>query len=433
MSALLPIANDLQATWIGWSGIAKPKSDISAQGFTALKKSELPAEVSKLNLVEVFLSSETIENYYLGFANSVLWPLSHARVDLVAEVTSEQVSVWWAAYVRANQKFAESIAAVAGKNAVVWVHDYHLQLVPGILKNLRPDLRIGFFLHIPAITEAGVAWLQEHEIAAEILRGLGSVDVLGVQSARDQTDIKNSLGLEAEVFPISIDPAPFIEPNSMAEATLNGGRGAAKKHEISNKSAKVLVGVDRIDYSKGIIERMQAFAAYLQETDEQLVLVQVLIPTRTGVPVYAHLRKEIEDLTETINAHFGRPGYAPVQNIFNSFSQRELINFYRTADVMIVSSVRDGMNLVAKEFVASRIDSQGVLLLSEQAGASDELEMNGEGAIVFDPLDPADFLQKLRRALKLNTGEATERMERLRKQVLANTAEVWARNYLKQL
>lgn len=402
VAALLPVASNLGATWVGWPGTDDAR--------------QLPDTLAGVRISPVHLSATEIDGYYLGFANSVLWPLAHGRPDL-AEFSEHR----WIVYRAVNKKFAEHLAELVEEGATVWVHDYHLMLLPSMLRELRPDLTIGFFLHTPAVPPA---ILRDTVFGAELMRGLSGADLVGVQSAADARDLSESSGLEARVFAISIDPEPYL-----ADLVADDSVGAFELATVQ-AGTPLFLSVDRLDYSKGILERMRAFELLLERgACPDAVLLQVLTPTRESVPAYKQLRREVDELTVRINARFGGGSRPVIHNIYANLPTAALIGLYRAADVLVVSSLRDGMNLVAKEFVASRTDERGALVLSEFAGAADELTE----AIIVDPYDAPGFAQGLLRAFETGEIEQLRRMQIMRSQVLTHTADRWADSFLQTL
>lgn len=413
VAALLPIAKNLNATWLGWDGTSGAP--------------ELPASVASVRLQRIPLDAREIEGYYYGFANSVLWPLAHGRRDLVPDNFAE----WWGIYVSVNEKFAHRLAALATVGATVWVHDYHLMLVPQVLRELRPDLKIGFFLHTPV---GDPQEISNFFFAKSLLNGLAAADLLGLQTTADAANLQNlagALGMADDTFkamrvlPISINPDPYLLP----EAATHRAATAYSETAV-NKQQKLFLSVDRLDYAKGIIERMRAFELLLERTStgavHAFVLVQVLTPTRQDVVAYRELRAEVLSLTEQINCRFGDADHQPIKNIFADLDTPEVIKLYRSADALIVSSLRDGMNLVAKEFVVTRSDEAGVLILSKDAGAADELL----DALIVDPRSAPLLADTMLQAAYMSPAEQSARMQKLRAQVLGNTASDWAAKFL---
>ncbi len=322
----------------------------------------------------------------------------------------------------------------------MWVHDYQLQLVPAMLRELRPDVRIGYFLHIPfppAELFSRLPWREQ------VLEGILGADVIGFQrqvavenfaaSASRLLDVAADLPVmklgprkvHVGAFPISIDVEEFDAlarmPETVEQAWKLRNRMGSPKH--------VLLGVDRLDYTKGIVERLKAFERLLEEgriSPRDTVMVQLAVPTRGRLEHYAEERRQVEQLVGSINGQFGRIGYPIVHYLHQSLSLEELVPLYQAADVMVVTPLGDGMNLVAKEFAASRIDGMGVLVLSEFAGAADELT----DALLVNPHDQAALADALMAALEMPTEEARARMAAIRATVEVSDVRRWAANFL---
>ncbi len=425
VTALEPVIRRNGGAWIGWHGAANEK----------LK----PFQHEGMHLVPVPLSDDEVEEYYEGFSNATLWPLYH---DVVAP--PEFHREWWDAYVRVNQRFAQKAAKVAKKNAVVWVQDYQLQLVPTMLRELRPDLRIGFFLHIPfPPTEL----FQQLPWRRQILEGLLGADLVGFQmpgaaqnfirlvrqrvghkTHRDTVYLPDGRTVLAQAYPISIDAAGFEELARKPEVIAR----AAEIRESLGNPKTVLLGIDRLDYTKGLRQRLRAFGELIAEGAlhvDDAVFVQVATPSRERVGQYILLRDDINRLVGRINGDVGRIGQQPVTYLHASYPREEMAALYRAADVMVVTPLRDGMNLVAKEYVACRYDEKGALVLSEFAGAASELK----SAYQVNPHDINGMKQVLLAAINADPRENTRRMKAMRRQVMENDIDLWAANFLREL
>ncbi len=425
VTALEPVIRRNGGAWIGWHGAAGEK----------LK----PFQHEGMHLVPVPLSEEEVEEYYEGFSNATLWPLYH---DVVAP--PEFHREWWDAYVRVNQRFAQKAAKVAKKNAVVWVQDYQLQLVPSMLRELRPDLRIGFFLHIPfPPTEL----FQQLPWRRQILEGLLGADLVGFQmpgaaqnfirlvrqrvghkTHRDTVYLPDGRTVLAQAYPISIDAAGFEELARKPEVIAR----AAEIRESLGSPKTVLLGIDRLDYTKGLRQRLRAFGELIADGAvhvDDAVFVQVATPSRERVGQYILLRDDINRLVGRINGDVGRIGQQPVTYLHASYPREEMAALYRAADVMVVTPLRDGMNLVAKEYVACRYDEKGALVLSEFAGAASELK----SAYQVNPHDINGMKQTLLAAINADPRENSRRMKAMRRQVMENDIDLWAANFLREL
>ena len=425
VTALEPVMRSNDGAWIGWHGSADETLE--------------PFEDAGLSLVPVPLSSDEVEEYYEGFSNATLWPLYH---DVVAPPAFHRE--WWDAYVRVNRRFAERAAEVADDQATVWVQDYQLQLVPQMLRGLRPDLRIGFFLHIPfPPTEL----FQQLPWRRQILEGLLGADLVGFQrpgaaqnfirlvrqrvghkTSRDTVHLPEGRTVTAKAFPISID---FAAIDELARHPDTVARAQQIRADLGNPKT-LLLGVDRLDYTKGIRQRLRAFGELVAEgtlDPDETRFVQVATPSRERVGQYQLLRDDIDRLVGRINGDLGRIGQPAVTYLHTSYPRAEMVALFRAADVMVVTPLRDGMNLVAKEYVAARHDNAGVLVLSEFAGAADELRQ----ACLVNPYDINGLKSTLVTAVQTPRAEQAKRMRAMRTQVRTNTIGHWADDFMGEL
>jgi len=424
VSALHPVLRDRRGTWIGWAG------GIDATPFVP--------DSDGIRMRALPLSNEDYQDYYEGYANSTLWPLYHDAVETPAFHRR-----WWEAYQRVNRRFAQTTADYAERDAMVWVQDYHLQLVPGMLRELRPDLRIGFFMHIPFPPAELFMQLPRR---AELLRGMLGADLvgfqtsfgaenfirltarlLGVDTSAGKVEIDGRI-VQVGAFPISIDVAEmegFGRDPDVAE------RAARLRADLGDPT-KVILGVDRLDYTKGIEHRIKAYRELLVDGRikvQDTVIVQVAVPSRERVENYKVLRDRVEREVGRINGEFGRVGVPAVHYLNQSFDRAEVAALFRAADVMAVTPLRDGMNLVAKEYVAARVDNGGALVLSEFTGAAAELPE----AYLVNPHDLDGLKDTLVRAVEATAAENRARMRAMRRHVRSHDVKLWARTYLKAL
>ena len=380
-------------------------------------------------------------DYYEGFCNATLWPLYH---DVIAPPQFHRH--WWDAYVTVNRRFAQAAAEQAAPGATVWVHDYQLQLVPRMLRELRSDVRIGFFNHIPF---PGYEIFAQLPWRRQVVLGLLGADLLGFQRRADATNFlracRRAVGLttkgstvrvdgpggtreiQAAAFPISIDAASLTEIAQREEVR----KRAREIRQAIGEPSIVLLGVDRLDYTKGILHRLRAYGELVDEgrLGQRVVLIQVASPSRERVEAYQTLRDEVEVIVGRINGQHGELGYAPVDYLHQSFPRDEMAALYLTADVMLVTPLRDGMNLVAKEYVATRYDEGGTLVLSEFTGAADELV----GAFLVNPHDIEGLKDTIVRAATANPAEARRRMRSMRRRVREHDVARWAASFLDAL
>lgn len=425
VTAFEPVMRRRRGAWVGWPG----SPDERVEPFTH----------DGLRLEPVCLSAEDIELYYEGFANATLWPLYH---DVVAQPQYRRE--WWDRYVAINERFAAAAAEVAAEGGLVWVQDYHLQLVPSLLRQRRPDLRIGFFLHIPfPPTEL----FQQLPWRNQILQGLLGADLVGLQlpggalnflrlvrqrlsyeTRRDQIHTPDGRTVIARSYPISID-AGGLHDLAASEPTR---RRAAEIRADLGDPATIFLGVDRLDYTKGLPEKINAFGELLADgtlDPEKVVLVQIATPSRERVEQYRLLRDEIDRLVGRINGDVGRLGRPPVIYLHSHYSREEMAAMYRAADVMVVTPLRDGMNLVAKEYVACRQADDGALVLSEFAGAAKELRQ----AYLVNPHDIDGLKAVITAAAGDSARSRSRRMRALRRQVLEHDIDRWAGQFLDDL
>ncbi|MBB3086173.1 alpha,alpha-trehalose-phosphate synthase (UDP-forming) [Geodermatophilus sabuli] len=424
VTALEPFVAGRGGAWVGWSGSAGEAPE--------------PFESGGMQLIPVSLSEEEVDRYYEGMSNASLWPLYHDVVE-----KPEYHRTWWDAYVQVNKRFADRAAEVAAEGAIVWVHDYQLQLVPAMLRQRRPDLTIGFFLHIPFPPYELFTQLPWRSAVVE---GLLGADLVGFQRpsaaanfvqlarrlhelpARGTTIEYDGRTVTARAFPISIDVAAFDELASSPDVVK---RAAEIRAELGNPE-RIILGVDRLDYTKGIAVRLNAFQELLEDGVLEApgtVLVQVATPSRERVEHYVHMRETIEQQVGHINGIFGTLGGPAVHYINQSVPREELAALYRAADVMLVTPYRDGMNLVAKEYVAARSDLGGALVLSEFAGAAAELKQ----AFLVNPHDIAGVKNQLVRALRAEPAELAKRMRGMRRHLARNDLEHWATSFFDAL
>jgi trehalose 6-phosphate synthase len=429
VTALEPVVRATDGAWVGWPG--RPDLELDPFVFDGLR------------LVPVALSSSEVELYYEGFSNDTIWPLYH---DVIA--TPGYHRAWWDAYVRVNRRFAEAAAQAAAPDATVWVHDYQLQLVPRLLRELRPDLVIGYFHHIPFPAYGIYAQLPWR---SQVLEGLLGADVIGFQRTSDASNFARSVrqvfGFDARAgiisvpdgeggvrpvmaraYPISIDTTSYEELAQRPEVQAR----AREIRESLGDPAAVLLGVDRLDYTKGIRHRLKAFGELLDDDRldaEDVTLIQVASPSRERVEAYMQLRDEIELTVGRINGDHDTVGHSAIRYLHHSYPREEMVALFLAADVMLVTALRDGMNLVAKEYIASRVDGRGVLVLSEFTGAADELTQ----ALKVNPHDIQGVKEAIMTAIEMPVSEQRRRMRALRRRVREHDVAAWSRRFLTDL
>jgi len=427
VTALEPVMRAADGAWVGWAGQAGLEFD--------------PFVSDGIHIVPVPLSAEDVERYYEGFSNDTLWPLYH---DVIAPPSYHRE--WWESYVQVNQRFADAAIAIAAPGAVVWVQDYQLQLVPKMLRDARPDLTIGFFNHIPFPPYGIYSQLPWRK---QIIEGLLGADVIGFQRVADAGNfsraVRRLLGyvtkttavevpgenprtVLAKAFPISIDSAGFEE---LARRPDIQARAQEIREGLGNPKT-IMLGVDRLDYTKGIGHRLKAYGELLADGRlevEDVTLVQVASPSRERVQAYMQLRDEIELTVGRVNGDYATMSHTAISYHHHGYPREEMVALYLAADVMLVTALRDGMNLVAKEYVASRFDESGVLVLSEFTGASDELKR----ALRINPHDIDGLKDAVVQAIEMPKDEQGKRMRAMRKQVLRNDVSRWSVDFLTAL
>lgn len=436
VTALESVLQASSGAWVGWPGVA----DACPEPFVS----------DGIELHSVELSAEDVELYYEGFSNGTLWPLFH---DLV--VHPEYHRHWWARYVEVNERFAAAAARATAPGGTVWVQDYQLLLVPKMLRELRPDLNIGFFQHIPF---PPVELFMQLPWRTEVIEGMLGADLVGfhlpggvenflyLASRLVGQPISRRAGLRGRgrgkigvvscpthdvrvgAFPISID-ATGITRQARSRATRQ--RAKELRREIGNPKV-LMLGVDRLDYTKGIDVRIRALEELLEEgrlAPEDVTLVQVATPSRERVEQYRVMRESIESAVGRVNGQFSTLGHQVITYLHRPVPREELIALYAAADVMLVTPIRDGMNLVAKEYVAACTDGAGALVLSEFTGAALELRR----AYQCNPHDIDGVKDAIELAVNDDNGDRRARMTAMRRQVLANDVKRWAKSFLEAL
>lgn len=424
VSALTPLLRQRHGLWVGWMGEAAERLETF--------------EHDGIRNLAVPLSQELIDDSYMGFCNQTLWPLLH-----VALRTPVFHRTWWDAYRRVNEKFAETLLDRVDGHSLIWVHDYHLFLLPGLLRQQAPTLDLRFFLHTPFPPVEVFAQLPWR---AQVIRGLLAADLIGFQTERAAQNFKEAAVAFAgasiagdrlvtattatvvRVSPISVDVADFRRIASSPSTQLNA---AALRQELG-EPRRVLLGVDRLDYTKGIDARLRAFEKVLDEHPdlaETTQFIQIAVPSRQAIGDYEQIRGEIEHLAGRIDGKHGWRHRMPVHYLYDSLSRNDLVTYYAAADVMVVTPLADGMNLVAKEYVASRTRNDGVLVLSEFAGAAQELS----SAVMVNPYDIDGLADRLYEAMTMPAQEEHRRMAALRGTLGRNDLLAWANRALSDL
>ena len=423
-SALTSVLQSRNGLWIGWLG--------------GTERGDAPEQYEGIRLKAVSITPDEYEEFYLGFSNATLWPLYH---DAIRAPTFHRT--WWKTYQDINRRYATAAAEAVTPGGTVWIHDYQLQLVPGMLRRLRPDVRIGFFLHIPFPPSELFMQLPWRR---EIINGLLGADLIGLQvphaasnfsrTARrlvGATGTDSILHYEGRVirvgaFPITVDTSMII---SRSRETSIRERAREIRRDLGNPEV-VLLGVDRLDYTKGIQQRLTAINemyAAGQLSSGTHVIVQVAVPSRESDAHYDLERHNLEQVVSAMNGDHGLVGSPVIHYLHQNLPFDELLALYLAADIMLVTPFRDGMNLVAKEYVACRTDASGRLVLSEFAGAAAELR----GAFMVNPHDLDGIKEAIGLAMKAGPKEAKARMLRMRRKVLRRDVSYWAQTFLSAL
>ena len=427
-TGLRPLHESGDSTWIGWAG------DLTSIPRAARKR--VVRELHDRRIQPVELTRSESQAYYDGICNGVLWPLFHYQIDRIPLVAPD-----WEMYRSINERFADAVVREYRDGDVIWIHDYHLLLVPGLLRNRLPDARIGFFLHIP-FPAAEV--FQVAPWRREILAGMLGASLIGFHTAGYASQfedavraltafevgpgrvIANGRPVRVGAYPMGVDAAWF---------TAAAGRPAvqAEREQLSaTPDQQLLLGVDRLDYTKGIPRRLLAYEQLLRDHPDlrgRVRLIQVAVPSRDTVPSYQRFRQEIDEIVGRINGEHATVDWTPIRYLHQSVSSTQLVALYRAADVMLVTPLRDGMNLVAKEFVASRADGDGVLVLSEFAGAAAQLPE----AVSVNPYAIDEVAAAIKTALTMEAGERQRRMRALRARVASQDITWWASSFMRDL
>ena len=413
--------------WVGWPGLAIEKS----------QEQEVDSNLIKQHMKPVFLSSEEIEDFYEGFSNETLWPNFHYFNQYT--VYKEEL---WLAYQRVNQKFAEILSEELEDDDTVWIHDYQLLLLPQLIRAISPNATIGFFLHIPFPSYESFRLLPWRRA---LLNGMLGADFLGFHTYDDMRHflssvnrlaglgnsngtikVKNRL-IKADALPMGIDYEKYAASAQDPETLAREAR-----YRKSIGTVKLILSIDRLDYSKGITQRLRAFELFLSKYPyfkEKVSLFMVVVPSRDSVSKYKQLKEEIDLLVGRINGQFSKLNWTPIHYFYRSFPLPALSAFYRISDVALVSPMRDGMNLVCKEYVASRLDKKGVLILSEMAGASKELS----DAIIVNPNDIHQLVEAMHKALTMPEELQIESINSMQKSLKRYNIHAWVKLFMDEL
>jgi trehalose 6-phosphate synthase/phosphatase len=429
-TAMNPILRRSKGVWVGWPGESEGIGDPQRQAI-------IDGWAAEDGLVTVELPPEIADHFYTGYSNQTLWPLFH---HFPSRVTFDPQG--WVAYRKANELYRDAAAKLHREDDMIWVHDYQLMLLPKLLRDWNPHIRIGFFLHIPFPSSEVFRVLPER---ADLLEGVLGADliafqtyshlqhfrnslrrVLGIESRLDRVEI-GSRTVRLDALPIGIAPEDFT-------VLLNKRASANHVEQLRQRyqRRRILLAIDRMDYTKGIPERLRTYRRLLERAPElrgQVVLLQVAVPSRERISTYDTLRRQVNELVGEINGTFGTPDWTPVVYIRRGISRAELVALYALADIAWVSPLRDGMNLVAKEYVVCQQNQEGVLILSEFAGAAEEM---GE-ALMVNPYDEHRTAAAVEQALLMPVDERRRRMKALQDRVHRNNVFAWSEQFLSSL
>lgn len=433
------VHEDGNGIWIGWSGLTEEELDdnLRAQAQKELKKNKCAA---------VSLTQQEIDDFYLGFSNKTLWPLFHYFMEYT-EFENEQ----WETYKSVNQKFADVVLQHIEDGDTVWVHDYQLLLVPKMIKDRKPNTTIGFFLHIPYPSYEIFRTFPWRE---SLLHGMLGSDLIGFHTYDYErhflSSVKRILRLDVQFNEISyldrvvkVDSFPMgIDYRKFHEAALkNLNQSTNEKSDLQKRldehiqagnDAKLILSIDRMDYTKGIPNRIRAFEYFLEkypEFKEKVRLVMLAVPSRSDVAQYQKLKRETDELVGRINGKFATVSWTPIWYFYRSLPFENLIDLYTSSQIALITPVRDGMNLVAKEYVATRVNQDGVLILSEMAGAANEMDE----AILINPNNFEEIADSLKEALEMPLAEQKKRMRFLQKRLERYSVEKWSEEFMKSL
>jgi trehalose 6-phosphate synthase/phosphatase len=426
------------ALWIGWPGVSK--EELNETQVDQIQKS-----LREMNFKPVHLDNKQVENFYLGLSNKSIWPLFHYFKQNVVFDENQ-----WNAYVQVNEQFAQAIIEEIKPGDTLWVHDYQLMLVPKLIRQKVPEVTIGFFLHIPFPSFEIFRIFPKRR---EILSGLIGADLIGFHTYDYErhflSSVKRILHLEVNfntinnegrevvvnTFPMGIDFEKFQAVSKTHSEIDKSQYGEIRKQLSSHRehtNGKLILSIDRLDYTKGILNRIEAFEIFLQrfpEYHEKIRLVMVIVPSRSEVSHYKQLKKKTDESIGRVNGLFSTVNWTPIWYYYRSFEFNDLIDLYRECEIGMVTPLRDGMNLVAKEFLATKIDSKGILILSELAGASKELHH----ALLVNPFDTLSLSDTIHEAINMSDAEQVERNKPMRERIRRYDIHEWSKRFMKEL
>ncbi|MHC4507822.1 MAG: bifunctional alpha,alpha-trehalose-phosphate synthase (UDP-forming)/trehalose-phosphatase [Planctomycetota bacterium] len=427
---LSSLPESIDRLWIGWPGMANEK-------LTAKDRARVQKRLAAENCLPVFLSKKQIEQYYLGFCNETIWPLFH-----YFPTRTLWESRFWQVYEQVNHTFCRETLKVARPGDRIWVHDYQLMLLPQLLREKLPDVEIGFFLHIPWPSYELFRLLPWRE---DILNGLLGADligfhtydyvrhflssvcrIVGIEHMLSKLHVHNRI-VRVDAFPMGIAYDKYAQATDKPEV-----KSEVEKIQTKIGNRRMIISIDRLDYTKGIIERLEAFDLFLSENPQyrgQVTLIMVAVPSRTGVQDYQMLREKLEHLVGRVNGEHGSIGYVPVWYLYRFLAFNQIAALYNVADVALVTPLRDGMNLIAKEFVASKTDGTGVLILGEMTGAASEL---GE-ALIVNANNKQAIIEAIKEALEMPVSEQVERNRAMQQRLRRYDIARWSNDFIEAI
>lgn len=426
-TGLSSYVNDKRNKWIGWPGIP-------SDGLTAEEEQQISDELLKHNCYPVFLNQKQLDDYYNGYSNTILWPLFH---DLPADLSDHDRT--WKAYQSVNTAFGDTVLALSDPDSTIWVHDYQLLTLPAQLRAARPRARIGFFLHIPFPSPSNFEKLPSAKV---LLAGVLGSDLVGLHTkAYVENFMKVTGNLTSDVvaqnqvilgdravrvtdFPMGIDYERFTRARE-----LKNVKREVKKHKKKYKGLKVILTVDRLDPTKGLVERLEAYYEFLRQNSSlhgKVIMAMLAVPSRTEITEYKQLKEKVDGLVTAINNEFGTRKWQPVDYMYTSLPVESVTALYQVADVAFITPIRDGMNLVAKEFIASKPKNDGVLILSETAGAAQELT----DALLVNPKKRSTMVSALQKAVGMPKKELRQRLGTMHQQIATHTVQSWAKTFM---
>ena len=433
------VHRDSNGIWIGWSGVKD--EDLTLENETKVNQA-----IEKEQCVAVKLNENDLDNYYYGFSNRTLWPLFHYFLEY-----TEFDKGYWESYVEVNKKFAEVVISQTERGHTIWIHDYQLLLLPAMVKEKNPNVSIGFFLHIPF---PSYEIFRTFPARKEILEGMLGADLLGFHTYDYErhflSSVKRILSLEVnfneisygnriikvDSFPMGIDYDKFknaaLQHQKQTEVEKSEIQKRLDQHLKEEAGVKMILSIDRLDYTKGIPNRIRAFEFFLKkypQFKEKIRLIMLAVPSRSEVPQYQLLKKETDELVGRVNGEFSTVSWTPIWYFYRTMPFENLIDLYTSSDVALITPVRDGMNLVAKEYIATRTKEDGVLVLSEMTGASKELD----DALLINPYNFGEIANTIKQAVEMPKEEQKRRMKALQKRVSRYSVEKWAGEFINSL